>query len=204
MANIDEELLSREVLPNQEEQSRAASKLKSDRVADSNGAAGTANGSVDNLTEGQRRAALRQVKDSKPAVPGESSANGASMASAAGLKFAWLNLFDSFGLTLIYINLHIFGHSVFGEKIFCELGEEWIPANMRANPGAQAVKDRIKTFGLIEKMILIFLDLLAFFALLVLLTVLVLVVAVFTGNFEVITSLGWEAIKTLLSLFGNI
>jgi hypothetical protein len=41
------------------------------------------------------------------------------------LQQAWLNLITSWGLTLIWINIHVFLSYIFGEKLFCKLGEEW-------------------------------------------------------------------------------
>lgn len=43
------------------------------------------------------------------------------------LKASWENLIDSFGLTLLWIDAHVFLSMVFGNKLFCDLGEEWIP-----------------------------------------------------------------------------
>jgi len=40
------------------------------------------------------------------------------------LKQAWLNLIDSFGLTLLWINIHAGLRMVIGDKFFCKLGEE--------------------------------------------------------------------------------
>jgi hypothetical protein len=43
------------------------------------------------------------------------------------LQQAWIHflLFDSFGLTLIWINIHVFLRFIIGEKVFCKLGQEW-------------------------------------------------------------------------------
>jgi hypothetical protein len=71
-------------------------------------------------------------------------------------------------LALIWINIHVFGHSVLGEKVFCELGEEWVPANMRTAINSPAFKNKVKSIGLLEKSGLFLLDLAAFFALLAL------------------------------------
>jgi hypothetical protein len=43
------------------------------------------------------------------------------------LKSAWENLIESFGLTLLWIDIHVFLNMVLGDKLFCNLGEEWIP-----------------------------------------------------------------------------
>lgn len=47
--------------------------------------------------------------------------------TSALLKVAWENLIETFGLTLIWIDIHVFLNLVFGDKLFCKLGEEWIP-----------------------------------------------------------------------------
>lgn len=47
------------------------------------------------------------------------------------LKFAWENLIDSWGLTLFYIDLHVFLNKVFGPRVFRTLGEEWIPESIK-------------------------------------------------------------------------
>jgi hypothetical protein len=107
----------------------------------------------------------RQKKEAQTAPAKEAGAGSATDGTATLLKTAWLNIIDSFGLTLIYINLHVFGHSVFGEKIFCDLGEEWIPNSLRSSLGSEAVRSRTRAIGLLEKIILIFADSLVLFAL---------------------------------------
>jgi len=51
------------------------------------------------------------------------------------LKAAWENLIETFGLTLFWIDIHVFLNMVLGKKLFCDLGEEWIPEKP-AIPGA--------------------------------------------------------------------
>lgn len=43
------------------------------------------------------------------------------------LQSAWKSLISSFGLTLLWIDAHFFFNLVFGDQLFCNLGEEWIP-----------------------------------------------------------------------------
>lgn len=44
------------------------------------------------------------------------------------LKNAWPNIIPTFGLTLLWIDIHFLLNIIFGKKLFCDLGEEWIPA----------------------------------------------------------------------------
>ncbi len=84
------------------------------------------------------------------------------------LQQAWLNLIDSFGLTLIWINLHVFLKQIFGEKFFCKLGEEWFPNTPAISPGSggaseiansEVGKKATKSVGTVEVMGLVVLDL---------------------------------------------
>lgn len=56
------------------------------------------------------------------------------------LKGAWTNLITSWGLTLLYIDLHFFLNKVVGEKFFGPLGEEWVPPKIKRAAGAQVDK----------------------------------------------------------------
>ena len=80
--------------------------------------------------------------------------------TGALLKFSWLNLVDSLGLTLIYINLHVFLRFIF-PSMFCKLGEEWLPKQAAvAIGGASQAAEVSKNIGLIEVIGLLLLDLL--------------------------------------------
>lgn len=48
-----------------------------------------------------------------------------SKATSGWLRQAWLNLIDTFGLTLIWINVHVLLSFILGDKFFCKLGDEW-------------------------------------------------------------------------------
>lgn len=76
------------------------------------------------------------------------------------LKFSWLNLVDSFGLTLIYINMHVFLRWIF-PSMFCKLGEEWMPKQVSVlNSGANEAAGVGRYFGIVEVIGLLILDLL--------------------------------------------
>lgn len=49
------------------------------------------------------------------------------------LKTAWESLIDTFGLSLIWIDIHIFLSMVLGKDLFCSLGEEWFPKGTPRN-----------------------------------------------------------------------
>lgn len=88
------------------------------------------------------------------------------------LRWAWVTLIPSWGLTLIYINLHVFLKMVFGEKLFCKLGQEWIPKKIQA-VGGEAGAMGGKAIGIVEIMGLLILDLVLFFVIIAILAILV-------------------------------
>lgn len=76
-----------------------------------------------------------------------------SQSTAKLLKQAWIHLIDSFGLTLIWINVHVFLSKVLGEQLFCRLGEEWLPANPVSGALAgESAKSAARQAGTIEAM----------------------------------------------------
>lgn len=80
--------------------------------------------------------------------------------SSAMLRAAWTNLIPSWGLTLFWINTHVFLGNVLGENFFCKLGEEWTD---KLGAGAAIAdsdlgKKATKSIGLSEKIGLVILD----------------------------------------------
>lgn len=126
-----------------------------------------------------RAKALRGMQ----AMKGGSGANQSmalplDMPSANLLRWAWIALIPSFGLTLIWINIHAFMRWIF-PTFFCKLGSEWIPRPVRRMNQAAG------TFAFyVEAMVLLFLDIFV----LVSFTLIVSVIA--------IASMGlWELVK---------
>ena len=66
------------------------------------------------------------------------------------LKAAWENLVMSWGLTLIWIDIHVFGTLVLGNKLFCKLGMEWVPNALKEARFKEAEKLG-KTVGAFEE-----------------------------------------------------
>lgn len=86
-------------------------------------------------------------------------------ATSKMLQQSWLNLIDSWGATLIWINVHWFMNITMGDKFFCDLGKEWLPkAGAEAKGGGGEAMESIlglpvSGLGLVEKMLIIILDL---------------------------------------------
>ena len=81
------------------------------------------------------------------------------------LQQAWLNLIDSFGLTLIWINIHVFLNLVLGSKLFCKLGDEWTAGSSFSLGNTQASK-KLKKVKIGEGMLLVILDIIVIFLIL--------------------------------------
>lgn len=158
----------------------------------------------------QARQDAKKLKDSKLGSQAESlAAAPIQMATSELLQQSWLNLIDSFGATLIWINVHWFLNITMGDKLFCDLGKEWLPkAGKGGNEGGGPAMDAIlglpvAGLGLVEKMVIIILDLIVICALLVALVPIILVIYVISdpvGTLFSDFSLFLDAIKIYLNI----
>ncbi len=161
------------------------------------------------------REQIKQARSTKGM--GEQAVNAvASMVSrgtSEALKESWMNLIDSFGLTLIYINLHVFCRFVLGEKFFCKLGQEWMSlpgggsADVLKTPGASLDMPLPKSgggglfglgltgIGILEAALLAFIDIALIILIAVSLTPIMIMV-------NVLANPGDAAWSALTSFFG--
>jgi len=123
------------------------------------------------------------------------------------LRWAWGVLIPSFGLSLIYINMHLFLRWVF-PSAFCKLGEEWQPKIM--GTGEHSSKNVAGTaFGIIEVMGLLLLDAVALFLILAILGLISMIMSwlgngfwnFIWGTVKAIYNLGWDGVSALVDLF---
>ncbi len=84
------------------------------------------------------------------------------------LRQAWYCLIPSWGLTSVYINLHVFLRFVLGKDLFCKLGDEWFPKQIQNISG--------KAIGIIEAMVLLFINIIIAVIILIILSIIVFVV----------------------------
>lgn len=114
------------------------------------------------------RQAREQKKNIKNNGLGEQAAEAITAPIQQGtsklLQQYWFNLIDSWGATLILINLHWFLNITLGDKFFCDLGSEWIPKVGKGGAAEQATESILGMptagLGLLEKMLVVILDLL--------------------------------------------
>ena len=60
-----------------------------------------------------------------PTSPGAAVSAGASLLTGQLLRYAWLTLIPSFGITLLYLNLHFLIRYFAQNKTFARFGTEW-------------------------------------------------------------------------------
>ncbi len=92
----------------------------------------------ESVMENRRTEEQQEQTEEKKKKP--SPINSMGIATSNLLKSSWINLVPSFGLTLIWINIHVFLGTVFGKKLFCKLGMEWLPGDIKKTNIKQAEK----------------------------------------------------------------
>lgn len=108
------------------------------------------------------------------------------------LKASWENLIDSFGLTIIWIDIHIFLSYVLGKDLFCSLGEEWLPKGTPRN-----LESAKKYVGLTEKMGVVVINILGLVLILFVLSLVAMIVAAIDNPLKAISALFgslWQAL----------
>ena len=117
------------------------------------------------------------------------------------LRRAWLNLVTSWGLTLLYIDIHVFLRWVFGERFFCKLGHEWVPRQLA---GGEQSKTLNFFLGLAEIIALIGLNLLALFLVVLACFMVYLLVDIITHPVRSIWTYGFEVLWPIFRAYFGI
>ncbi|MDD4271856.1 MAG: hypothetical protein PHF50_03550 [Patescibacteria group bacterium] len=167
MENLDSRLLR-----NQNEEQKAAQELKEKKRGEAGEEGGDESKSLRQRVQTARQA--MNLKETAKEKLKEKALAPAKIGTSQLLQKAWIALLPSWGLSSIWINIHVFLKSIFGEKLFCKLGDEWLPKKATEATG-EAGKMITKSFGLVEVMVLIFIDVIIFF-------VIVSFVAMFTDE----------------------
>jgi hypothetical protein len=128
-----------------------------------------------------------KVNEAENQESGSLIGNGFRAGTDWALRMSWYNIIDSFGLTLIWINCHIFLRFVFGSEYFSKLGHEWASMGAAkletAVAGAEAKEALAMTgdrVGFIEALLVALLDLIVIFALSLFFVQVVIVIALIT------------------------
>lgn len=191
---IDERLMS----------AQRASELREEKNKASNGDSGT------NVSEDQegntdirqsKLAALKEKANLKKRANDkikEKVFKPAKLATGAALKWAWGALIPSFGLTIIYVNMHVFLRFIFPDA-FCKLGEEWIPKVVSGDNTAKNVAGT--AFGLVEIIALVLIDLIIFITIVALIYFLILLADIIENPVKSALNISWGWIREVFSNF---
>ncbi len=205
MADLDTQLLNRENI-NRDEEVRASSLNRKDKQRkrreknqqqeeggeEKSGRKGTGLKTAgrqlsDTAKRGVKNKAGHEAKEytkKKVAAP-------ARMYTSSMLKWSWIVLIPSWGLSLVYINIHAFMHLIM-PSLFCKLGEEWVPAPLRS-----AVNQGSRVAGIVEKMVLVLADLLALFIVFLAFVFIALIAYLATETWQAIMDMGLYVLKPL-------
>jgi len=129
--NLDERLLAQQSETDQAD--LKSGRLKQAQRAGSNQSSTDRDGNLnpaDSAPMSLRETVLAEKKKEavkEENVEGQKGAVSAPISQSISklLRQAWLNLISSWGVTLIWINIHLWLSYIFGEKLFCKLGKEW-------------------------------------------------------------------------------
>ena len=188
MNNVDEDIMNRQ---KGEAAAGRAGDLKEAKRSDS---AGLQESGESESGPSLRERTFKKKKKAKEGADGKEDDKAAGgMFSAISqwtsklLQNAWLNLADSFGLTLIWIDIHVWLGSIFGHQFFCKLGQEWVDNNIVSAENEYA-KSQGKTLGTVEPMVLACCNVGCFFLLLSIAMIIAMIVGVITNPLKAIAA----------------
>lgn len=115
------------------------------------------------------------------------------------LKFAWENLIISFGLTLIWIDIHVFLNKVFGPKVFRDVGEEWLPDSLKRIAGTN--KSAAGLLKIVEGSGIGCLNLGCLFIVIFIASLISIIASIISGDLSLIWDLFEGALLELKNLF---
>ena len=161
---LDEELISRSARSGADEESSEDQASSQERVGKFNAgkaaAERAAKGFSGKATSGLAKslpiggpaglavkAAMLAAKKKQGKTTSEESQGSGNPVTSNLLKSAWQNIIPTWGLSVLWIDIHIFLSQVLGKDLFCSLGSEWFPKGTPRNlDGAK------RSLGMVEGM----------------------------------------------------
>jgi hypothetical protein len=181
--NIDERLLAGNTLGTEEEND-AARELRERKKGGENeeeeSAGGEAKSLREKVMEARQALDIKEKLEKTVAAPIKSG-SGWILRWAWGLTASWVGFIPG----LLIINLYVFLRLVFGEKLFCKLGEEWIPKQVSQAAGGIG-NMASKKIGIVEVAGLVLLDLLLVVIIIFIIGIILLIFDVIQNPFSYI------------------
>lgn len=187
---LDEELISRnsrggedeEYSQEQESAQERVGRFNAGKTAAERAVKSVPNNSTANLVKGfpaggpaglAIKAAMLAAKKKQEKLASSEFQGSGNPATSNLLKAAWKSIIPTGGLSVLWIDIHIFLSQVLGKDLFCSLGSEWFPKGTPSSlDGAK------RSMGMIEGMGVLFLNI---GCLLGLIGILVVIGAIVTG-----------------------
>lgn len=161
---LDEELISRnsrggedeEYSQEQESAQERVGRFNAGKAAAERAAKNVSNKAAGSLVKGlpiggpaglAAKAILLAAKKKQEKLASSESQGSGNPATSNLLKAAWKSIIPTGGLSVLWIDIHIFLSQVLGKDLFCSLGSEWFPKGTPRNlDGAK------RSLGMVEGM----------------------------------------------------
>lgn len=200
---VDEELLARSDAENEGNDETDESERAGDFRAARRGSKDRGEKRGQSLRELKQQQMIndKKAEASKEAGAVSQSSNPMRRATDKLLQAAWEYLIPSFGLTLIWIDIHAFLNKSLGPWAFCDLGEEWLPAEARKALGkSDSAKSSMALIKKTEEIGCGCLNLGCLFITIGLVALVALIAEALAHPFQVI----WDLTRSALSSFFDI
>ena len=197
MADLDTQLMNRSSVEPQEEKEaekqirqnkRQRSRQQKESYKKETQAQDSRQGQAETRRQQLLRSGRKKITERTKTRAKQKMAMPLRMYINSALRQSWIWLVASWGLTLIYINIHAY-MSMIMPSLFCKLGDEWIPAPVKQASGFQGSK-----WGrVLEVMTLLFLDLVA-----------IAIVFIVLGFIAVIGYIATNSLDAVIKVFGEL
>jgi hypothetical protein len=150
-SSVKNDSLDDKDLDNQEESGGQNNQVDGNNSPESNSQAGE---DYANVREQQNQARVEQENQENEGAEDSDFAkkssppNPMAIATSGALKGAWESLIESFGLSILYVDLHFLLNKIVGDKVFPKLGHEWVPKEIAKVGGdkAEEIGKKIEIF----------------------------------------------------------
>ncbi len=223
----DVDILYRPTLSGPSQEAAAASALRRDRSSNANlipdrGGRIAPQGAQSYLPHGAMlRQGRQSSKENAQAGPvagvlgraTDMAATAVNRGTSQFLQKMWMAAPNTYGLSILYVNLHWGLNKILGDKFFCPLGDEWFQSGMPTKPGVKNTGSEAilgvpkKGAGMLEGGILVSVDAIVLGLVLINVAFIVLVAWMIENPKDALWELGfgefWKMVKVAWNLSGK-
>jgi hypothetical protein len=147
------------------------------------------------LTDVRRQGVKGKIKQETKDYAKKKAAVPARMYTNSLLRWSWIVLIPSWGLSLIYINIHAFMRLIM-PSLFCSLGDEWVPVPIKAASGYRGSR----IVRIIEKMVFALVEVIALIIVSIALVFIAIIVYAATEPIKAIWDMGGPLLKVFAEM----